>query len=144
MATGTLNTTARRNALQVVHTARFKMNFNDAGIATGVATGIWIPQGAIILPSLVEITTAFNAATTNVLSIGFEASTYTNLVTTAQAVAGTAGYKPALSPTGLAIVPLAADQQIYYLYTQTGAVATAGAGYAVISWCLDNDRNSGQ
>lgn len=143
MATGTLQVTARKNALQVVHTARFKINFNDAGIATGTATGIWIPQGSIIMPSLLEVTTAFNAATTNVLSVGFETTTYTNLITTAQAVAGTPGYKPTLSPTGLAIVPLAADQQIYYLYTQSGAVATAGAAYAVISWVLDNDRNVG-
>ncbi len=143
MATGTLATISRKNALQVVHTARFKMTFNEAGVATGVGTGIWLPQGALIKGTDVWITTAFNAATTNVLSIGTEASTYTNLATNAQTISGTPGVKKELIATGLAIVPLAADSQIFYLYTQSGTAATAGAGYAVVYFVLDNDRNVG-
>jgi|SRR6185369_3511278 len=145
MATGTnqQGVLARKNALQVLHSARFKINYNDTGIATGVGTGIWLPAGALIKGTDVWITTAFNAATTNVLSIGTEASTYTNLATNAQTVSGTPGVKKELIATGLAIVPLAADSQIFYLYTQTGTAATAGVAYVVVNYYVDNDRNAG-
>lgn len=144
MATGTSaqGITVRKNSLQVTQTARFKINYNDANIATGVGTGIYLPANALVLRTSVWITTAFNAATTNVLSIGTEASTYANLATSAQTVSGTLGVKKDLIATGLAIVPLAADSQIFYLYTQSGTAATAGVAYVVVEFIVDNDRNA--
>lgn len=134
---------ARKNALQVLQLARFKINFNDAGIATGAATGIWLPSGALVKGTDVWITTVFNAGTTNVLSIGTEATTITNLATTAQTASGVAGVKKELIATGLALVPLAVDSQISYLFTQSGTVATAGVAYVVVYFVVDNDRNAG-
>jgi hypothetical protein len=43
----------------------------------------------------------------------------------------------------VALGPLAADSVIYALYTQTGTVASAGAGYVVVEYVLDNDLNVG-
>lgn len=143
MATGTLNTSARRNALQVTHTLRFKVNFNDAGIATGNGKQ-FLPAGAIISGTDCIVTTAFNATTTNVLSVGIEASTYANMLTSAQAVAGTPGGKFDNRPTGTALGSLTADAQVFALYTQTGTAATTGAAYIVVRYTLDNDLNAGQ
>jgi hypothetical protein len=138
MATGTAATTARQSAEQQVHYLRFTVNYNDAGIATGNGKQ-YLPKGAVIIGTDVVVTTAFNAGTTNVLSIGTEASTYTNIVTTAQAVAGTPGLKANLAPTGLALGPLAADAQVFALYTQTGTVASAGVAVVVIKYIPNND-----
>lgn len=138
MATGTAATTARQAAEQQVHYLRFTVNYNDTGIATGNGKQ-YLPRGAVIIGTDVVVTTAFNAATTNVLSIGTEASTYTNIVTTAQAIAGTAGLKANLAPTGLALGPLAADAQVFALYTQTGTAATAGVAVIVVKYIPNND-----
>lgn len=138
MATGTAATTARQSAEQQVHYLRFTVNYNDTGIATGNGKQ-YLPKGAVIIGTDVVVTTAFNAATTNVLSIGTEASTYTNIVTTAQAIAGTAGLKANLAPTGLALGPLAADAQVFALYTQTGTAATAGVAVIVVKYIPNND-----
>lgn len=138
MPTNTAGSTARNDYSQDVQTLRFTVRYNDAGIATGNAKQV-LPAGAIVLGSFVQVTTAFNAATTNVLSIGTEASTYTNLVTTAQSVAGTTGLKANLAPTGAALVPLAADSTVYALYTQSGTAATAGVANVVITYVLNND-----
>ena len=71
MATGTPGSTARKNALQLVHYLRFTVNFNDTGIATGVGKQ-WLPAGAMIIGTDVNISTAFNAGTTNALTVGIE------------------------------------------------------------------------
>jgi hypothetical protein len=63
--------TARRNSSQQKGYLRFKVNYNDAGIATGNKKQT-LPAGAIITRTDVLVTTAFNAATTNVLSVGIE------------------------------------------------------------------------
>lgn len=138
MPTNSPGSVARNDYSQDVQTIRFTVRFNDAGIATGNGKQV-LPAGAIILGTDVLVTTAFNAGTTNVLSVGFEPTTYTNLVTTGQAVAGTPGLKQNLIPTGTALVPLAADSQVYALYTQTGTAATTGVAYVVVKYVLNND-----
>jgi hypothetical protein len=35
--------------------------------------------------------------------------------------------------------PLAADAQVFVLYTQTGTAASAGVAYVVIEYVCDND-----
>jgi hypothetical protein len=138
MATGTPATTARQSAEQQVHYLRFTVNFNDTGIATGNGKQ-WLPKGAVIIGTDVNIVTAFNAATTNVLSAGIEASTYANIVTSAQTVSGTPGLKANLPPTGTALVPLAADSQVFALYTQTGTAATTGQAIIIVKYIPAND-----
>lgn len=138
MATGTQATAARQYHMQLVHYLRFTVNYNDPGIATGNVKQT-LPAGAVVIGTDVLIQTAFNAATTNVLSIGTEASTYTNLVTTAQAVAGTAGIKQNLAGTGVILAPLAADTPVYALYTQSGTAASAGKAIVIIKYIPAND-----
>jgi hypothetical protein len=136
MATGTQGGPGRRGHLQVVNTICQDINFNDTGAATGIATGKWLPAGAIIESTTVSVNTAFNAATTNVLTIGINGTTANNIVAT---VAATAGLVLNLAPTGTALGKLAADSQVYIKYTQTGTAATTGNAtfaikyYAVVS-----------
>ncbi|WP_316219387.1 hypothetical protein [Bradyrhizobium sp. SZCCHNR2026] len=132
--------TARRNALQLVHYLRFKVNFNDA--ASGVAVSKnWLPKGAVILRATATVTSAFNAATTNTLSVGTAGDSTTNIVN-AQTVGAVGQF--AAAPTGAALGPLTADKQVQVTYTQAGAAATAGAAYVVIEYVPDNDLNIGQ
>lgn len=138
MATGTAATTARQSAEQQVHYLRFTVNWNDTGIATGNGKQ-WLPKGAVLIGTDVNIVTAFNAATTNVLSVGIEASTYANIATSAQTISGTTGLKQNLAPTGTALVPLAADSQVFALYTQTGTAATAGQAVVIVKYIPNND-----
>jgi hypothetical protein len=138
MTTGTPGSTARKNALQLVHYLRIGVNFNDQGIASGVGKQ-WLPAGALITGTDVHIGTAFNAATTNVLTVGTNATAYNNIAAAGDvdetAVALTKGIKP----TGTALGPLAADTQVFVMYTQSGTAATSGAATIVISYVPNND-----
>jgi hypothetical protein len=131
MATGTQGGPGRRGHLQVVNTICQDINFNDVGAATGIATGKWLPAGAIIECTSVSVNTAFNAATTNVLTIGLNGTTANNIVAT---VAATAGLVLNLAPTGTALGKLAADTQVYVKYTQTGTAATTGNATFMIKY----------
>jgi len=141
MATGTPGSTARQLPYQVVHTLRIKVNFNDAGIATGVGKQ-WLPKGAIITSTSVHVGTAFNAGTTNALTVGTNASSYNNIVAAAdvdETAAGvvTNGIKPATS--GTATGPLAADTRVFVMYSQTGTAATTGQATVLIHYVPDTD-----
>lgn len=129
--------TARKNSTQQLGYLRFKVNFNDAGIAGGVNKQS-LPAGALVLGTDVFVGAAFNAATTNVLTVGL-GGVANNLVAAADvdetAIALTKGIKP----TGTALGPLAADSQVTVTYAQTGAVATAGWAIVVILYVCDND-----
>jgi hypothetical protein len=84
---------ARLTQYQAPHSLRKLVNFNDAGVSTGVLVGT-IPAGSIITAVIVQIATVFNAATTNVLTVG-TTGTGTDLMTSAEAIAGTQGQKTA-------------------------------------------------
>ena len=137
MTTGTPGSTARRNALQLVHYLRFTVNFNDAGIAAGVSKQ-WLPAGAIITDTSVAVATAFNAGTSNVLTVGLGGSANT-IVAAGQVAPGTVGLTNGIVPTGNALGPLPADTQINVTYTQTGAAATAGQAVVMIKYVPNND-----
>lgn len=86
--------------------------------------------GDVVIRAWVEVTTAFNAATTNTVSIG-DGTTATKYVN-AQTVAATGTF-----PAGGAgqFVRETATGTLRATYSQTGAAATAGAGrvYALVS-----------
>src|SRR4051812_13971758 len=139
MATGTPGSTARQLPYQVVHTLRIKVNFNDAGIATGVAKQ-WLPKGAVITSTSVVVGTAFNAATTNVLTVGTNAGIYDNIVGAADVTEGSApAITNATKPAGTALGPLAADSRVFVMYTQSGTAATAGQATILIHYVPDTD-----
>lgn len=131
MPTGTAGGPGRRGHLQVVDVICQDITFNDTGAATGIATGKWLPAGGIILSTDVSVNTAFNAQTTNVLTIGLNGTTANNIVAT---VAATAGLVLNLAPTGTALGKLTADTQVYVKYTQTGTAATTGNATFIIKY----------
>lgn len=137
MTTGTPGSTARKNALQLAHYLRFKVNFNDAGIAAGVGRQ-WLPAGAIITGTDVYVGAAFNAATTNVVTVGL-GGVANNIVAAADVDESTVALTKGIKPTGTALGPLAADSQVTVAYTQTGAAATAGSAVVIINYVPDND-----
>jgi len=129
----------RENVPNTVCYIRKKITFADAGAAGGIPVE-WLRKGSIILESYVYVTTAFNAATTNVLTVGTNSTAYDNIVTNAQSIPATPGYKLNLTPTGTAAGPLAADSQMFVKYTQTGTAATTGEAYVVVTFVNDKDR----
>lgn len=137
MATGTAGTTARRSSHQMVHYLRFVVNFNDTGIASGVAKQT-LPAGAIVIGTDVNVTTVFNAGTTNVLVVGL-AGVSNNLIAAGDVDESTAALTQNVKPTGTALVPLAADSLVKVAYTQTGTAATTGKAYVIIKYIPDND-----
>lgn len=136
MPTGTLATNARQYHTAQLHYIRKAVNWNDTGIASGVKIGT-LPAGAAIEFVHIKITTAFNAATTNVLAVGTTA-TGAEVIAGTDAVAGTLGSKVP-NVAGMALGNLAADTPIYASYTQTGTAATAGVATIVIAYSVAND-----
>jgi hypothetical protein len=124
MATNTLGTSARQDPRQVPNTLVLTVNYNDAGIATGVKGGT-LPANARIIDVIVEIITVFNAATTNVLTVGTNASSYNNIVAAADVNEGAAAATRVETGIGGKIAR-GADIDVYATYTQTGTAATAG------------------
>lgn len=124
MPTNTLGTSARKNPRQVANTMVAIVNYNDVGIASGVKIGT-LPQGARIVDVITEVITAFNAATTNVLTCGTNASNYDNLVAAGDVNEAAAAATRCDRGIGGSIAR-SADIDVYAKYTQTGAAATAG------------------
>lgn len=128
----------RKNSSQQVGYLRFAVNYNDAGIASGVGKQ-WLPKGALIIGTDVYIKAAFNAGTTNVLTVGTVGDA-ANLIVAAADVDETAiALTQNIKPTGVALGPISADKQVNVTYTQTGTAATAGAAVVVIKYVCDND-----
>lgn len=132
-------TTPRQFHTQQIHYLRKLVNYNDAGIGSGVLMGT-IPAGSLILPfaSTIIVATAFNAGTTNNLLIGTSAAG-NQLCATADSAAGSAGAKTlALATIGTAAYQ-ASDADIYVTYTQTGTAATAGVARICLAYVPNND-----
>ena len=138
MTTGTPGSTARKNALQLVHYLRFTLNYGDSGIASGVGKQ-WLPAGALIIGSDVYVGAAFNAGTTNVVTVGTNATAYNNIIGSADVDETTVALTKGIKPTGTALGPLATDTQVFAMYAQTGTAATAGTATVVISYIPNND-----
>ena len=110
----------------------FTVNFNDAGIATGSA--LCKVFASVTKPVLLEITaqvvTAFNAVTTNVLTLGDSAdSGIDNYLAAGDITEATPGFYPA---GGVVRVRLEADSVITASYTQSGTAATTGKARFII------------
>lgn len=95
-----------------------------------------LEKGCIVLRAYARVATAFNAGTTNVLTLG-TAAVPDSLVTSANAGAGATGFK---AGSGVDLgTELATDTQFYAKYTQTGTAATAGEVEFIVEFC--NPRN---
>lgn len=129
---------SRRDPRQVVNTLKKTVNFNDTGIATGVTFDQALPAAAFVLSVMVEVVTAFNAATTNTLVVGTNSSSFNNLVASADLV-GNAGtslgtqISEATRGRGRSIAATA-EKVVTVKYTQTGTAATTGQAVIVITY----------
>ena len=134
MTTGTLGTNARQDPRQVANTLKKLVNFNDVGIAAGVAFDNPLPQGAFILRVLVEVVTAFNAVTTNVLTVGtINTPPYNNIVAAADVNEAATGVYDITRALGRSLAA-AGDVLPVAQYTQTGTAATTGQAWIVIEY----------
>ena len=134
MTTGTLGTNARQDPRQVANTLKKTVNFGDVGIASGVAFDNPLPAGAFILRVLVEIVTAFNAVTTNVLTVGtVNTPPYNNIVAAADVNEAVTGIYDVTRALGRSLTA-AGDVTVVAQYTQTGTAATTGQAIIVIEY----------
>lgn len=132
MPTGTVGVAARQDPRQVSNTLKKTINFNDAGIGSGVAFENYLPLGAFILLVLTEIVTAFNGGT-NVLTVGTVGAAFNNIVAAGDVNPGVVGVYPSTRAIGRALTA-AANVLPTALYVQTGGAATAGQAIVVIEF----------
>lgn len=136
MATDTapVSPPVRQDPRQVSNTLVKRFQFNTPGIADGVAFDNSLPVGARILSVLVEIITAFNAGTTNVLTVGTNGpSTYNNLVAAGDIDEAVVQTTQVLRGIGGSIMR-AAELVPKVKYTQTGTAATTGDAEVTITY----------
>lgn len=101
---------------------RRRLLFNQQGFAAGVPV-CKLEKGTVITNAKAYVATAFNAGTTNVVTLGTLGSP-SALMSTGDVAATATGYKQG---TGSLIgQELTADTQIYAFFSQTGTAATAG------------------
>lgn len=121
--------------LHVPHVFRKTVNYNDSGIGSGVKFGT-LPAGAQLLPSIVNVRTVFNAGTTNVLTVGTNASSYNNIV--AAGDVNEASATPQAVPTAN-LAYQASEVDVYAMYTESGTAATTGIATIGLLYMIDND-----
>lgn len=138
MPTGTQGRPARELPFQATHYLRKTVNYNDVGISSGIPFSYWLPAGAQILRCNVIIMTAFNAATTNVLTVGQNATSYNDIVAAADVDETTLGETAVL--TGAKLDLSGGDAQPFVKYTQTGTAATTGKARIIIEYAPANDE----
>jgi len=118
----------------LVHYLRKEVNYNDPNIASGIVIGR-LPANAQVTQALARVRTTFNAGTTNVLTVGTNATNYDNILGTADIAEGSAGNNAA---------PLANLQEalteadVFVKYTQTGTAATQGKAVIHIAYTVNN------
>lgn len=122
----------RRDPRQVVNTLKRTISFNDADAAAASFANS-LPAGAFIVGVFVEIVTPFNAATTNVLVVGTNATAYNNMVNAGDVNEAVAGVTRVDRGLGRGLTA-AGDVAVFASYTQTGAAATAGQAIIVITY----------
>lgn len=123
---------------------RLTINFNDPNIASGQKFGR-LPAASFINMISCHVTTAFNAVTTNVVTIGTTKANANEIVVgggaaTASITPGTATYQPLTTAAGLGLaVTASAEVDLYAKYTQTGTAATTGSVTCIIEFVPNND-----
>lgn len=110
-------------------TVKGTCKYNTSGIGTKAKVGIALPKGAIVTRVAVNVTTAFNAATTNVLVIGYSSDTGA-LMGTSDITEGTVGtyVKERMD------APLGSASEVYAQYTYTGTGPSAGVADVYVTY----------
>lgn len=111
--------------------AEAEIDFSDAAARVLIAT---VPAGGVILNSWVEVITAFNADTSNLVTVGYGAigaATADDFVPTVDE--GTPGLYGQATP-GLPFAALAAATDVYAYYTPGATGATTGKARVFIEF----------
>lgn len=135
MATGTTPVfpPSRRDPRQVSNTLKLTLNYNDTNVATADAFANSLPLGAFITDVAVEIVVAFNAGTTNAITVGTNSASYNNMVSSGDVVPTSTGVTKVSRGWGRSIAA-SAEQAVNATYTQTGTSATTGQAVVVITY----------
>lgn len=133
MPTGTVGTNARQDPRQVTNTLKKIVNYNDVGVSSGNAFANYLPQGAFITAVLCEIVTAFNAGSTNPLTVGTNSPSFNNIIAAADNTPGTPGVYAATRALGRSIAS-AADVLPVAMYAPTGTAPGTGQAVIVIEY----------
>ena len=129
---------------QMVHYYRLTLNYNDPGVGTGQLFG-GLPNNAYILSIDAYVTTAFNAGTTNPITIGVTKTPANEIVASGITnTAATVSHLTTAAGLGLAVTGNPSNQTsngvpLYALYAPTGTAATAGQVTIVIAYVPNND-----
>lgn len=134
---------ARQNSTQQTSYYRFTINYNDPNISTAQAFGKLL-QNTFISRLVCHVTTAFNAGTTNVVTVGTSTAAtelIDNVTTNGKLTPGSTGiYDITSAAKAMGINATSdADHNLYAKYTQTGGAATAGAVTCVLEFEPNND-----
>lgn len=123
---------ARDNGSQNVQTISRTVNYNDTGIGTADTVKVGtLPASAQIVFASVRVKTAFNAATTNVLTVGTSGGSDADVIADADVDETAAGATVDFRGAGL---DFASDTAIYARYTQSGTAATQGQAIIVVGY----------
>ena len=118
----------------VLHFLRKEVNYNDPGVASGIVIGR-LPAGAQVVQALARVRTTFNAGTTNVLTVGTNASNYDNILGTADIAEGSVGNNVALTAN---LQEALTEADVHVKYTQTGTAASQGKAVIHIAYTVNN------
>ena len=128
--------TARNDGTQNVHFIGKDVTYATVGIGTTDTVKVGtVPAGSMLMPAQVRITTAFNAASTNVLIVGTSSGSDADIVGASEVQEGSTGVT--IVATGFALT-FSSDTAIYVKYSQTGTAATAGAATIIIPYIPPN------
>lgn len=131
----------RQTPDQQISYYRITVNFNDQNIGAAQQFGA-LPAGAYIYAIDAYVTTAFNAATTNVITLGTTKASSNEIL--ASGISGNPLATGVLHLTsavglGMAVTNIATPIPLFVKYAQTGTAATTGQIVIVIAFASNND-----
>lgn len=127
---------ATHDATNVLHTLRRRLTFNNPGTTLALTVGV-LPPGSVVVSGGLNVTTAFNGATTDLVDVGISTpSVDANEYASALDVA-TVGFKPF---DDLASVSVGYNDSlpitVTATYTDASANATAGVADVVVNYVI--------
>jgi hypothetical protein len=120
---------ARENYLGHESQLYSEVNFNTPNVATGFLVGK-IPAFSVVKNVTISVETTFNAATTNVFTVG----TSTTATEWADATLVSSGATADTYATDLGYALTTSDLSVYAKYTQSGTAATQGKAHVWVEY----------
>jgi len=133
----TTNTTpsfppARRDPRQLTNTLKRTVNFTDSDVLQFSFQNS-LPQGAFITNVLVEVVTAFNAVTTNQMSVGTNTTSFNNIIANGDVAMNSTGVTKVSRGLGRSLTA-AQDTSVFGTITVSGTSATTGTAIILIEF----------